>query len=102
MPRFDQHCLTCTWDGEIVVRPFEDPPCPVCGGQTERLWRASAAVIGDDIPGGLLIENLAHLPVKVYSKSELKRKMKEYGVEPYVKHQGVHGSDKSPYTSRWI
>lgn len=102
MPRFDQHCLVCPWEDEIVVRWDEHPICPACGGSTERLWRSSAAVIRDTIPGGVVIENLDHLPVTVYSQSQLKREMAQRGLQPMVRHVGLQGSDKSPQTSRWI
>lgn len=101
MPRFDQACRACSWTGEILVPPHTHPPCPVCGGATERVWRASARVVGDDIPGGLTLENVGHEPVTVYSHAERRRLLKERGLEECVRHVPVPGTDKSPHTTSW-
>lgn len=102
MPRFDQYCTVCGWCAEIAVQPNEHPPCPTCGGTTERIYLGGYNVVGDDIPGGQVIENLDHSPVTVYSKSQLKREAEMRGLEIKVRHVGVSGSDKSPITTRWI
>ena len=101
MPRFDQQCAACGWLAEIVVRPHESPPCPVCGGPTERRWTAAPRVRGDEIPGGLTLENLGHEPVTVYSHAERRRLMKERGLEEFVRHVPIPGTDKSPHTTSW-
>lgn len=105
MPRFDQHCQSCTWTGEVIVKPFEHPPCPACGGQTERYYPIGGqanGVIGDEFVGGKWIENLGHEPVFIESRSHLKREMAARNLEHRVRHVGVPGSDHSPATSRWI
>jgi hypothetical protein len=102
MPRFTQHCTVCPWEGDIHAQPFESPPCPTCGGVTERLWRGQAADVRDDtFIGGLTLENLGHEPVTVGSRSELRRELKARGLEPMVRHVPVPGSDKSPHTTSW-
>lgn len=58
-------------------------------------------MIRDEIPGGVWIENLGPKPVKVYSHSERRDLMRAAGVEEFVRHQPVPGSDKSPHTTRW-
>lgn len=101
LPRHDEQCLRCPWEGEVWVAPGEYPPCPNCGGATERLWRRSPTVIADEIPGGLTVENLGHDPVTVYSKSELAREAKARGLEPFVRHVPIPGTDRSPHTTDW-
>jgi hypothetical protein len=102
MPTFDQVCTKCGWIGEITVAPHHNPPCPTCGGQTERIYLGGYQVVGDEFPGGKTFENLGHRPVTVHSKSELKRVMEMRGLEPKVRHIGTPGSDRSPHTSRWV
>jgi len=101
MPRFDQRCVTCQWEGEIWARAYEYPPCPECGGSTERIWRRSAKVVPDEFPGGLTLENLGPDPVTVYSRSELKRELKARNLEPFVRHAPLPGTDRSPHTTSW-
>jgi len=68
-----------------------------------REWTCTAAIHGDDkFIGGMVIENLGHDPVTVYSRSELKREMDARGLEPMVRHVGEPGSDRSKHTTRWI
>lgn len=98
---YDQGCTACEWTGEIYAEPFTMPPCPKCAGQTERRW-SRMSVRGDDIPGGMVIENMGHAPVTVYSKSQLRDEMRARGLEQRVKHVGTKGGDKSKFTTRWI
>ena len=82
MPVHDQHCLSCAWADEIVVKPFECPPCPECGSATERYYpigATTAGVIGDEFVGGRWVENLAPTPVYITSRSHLKREMAARG-----------------------
>jgi hypothetical protein len=105
MPRFDQHCPFCSWSAEIVAAPFEHPPCPECGGDTERFYPiggGAPGVVGDEIVGGRWYENLGHAPVWIESKSHLKREMAARNLEHKIRHVGVPGTDKSPHTTRWI
>lgn len=100
--KYDQHCKTCGWTAEIYAQPFEHPACPRCGGKTERIYLGGYGVLPDEIPGGLVVENLGHRPVTVHSKSELKFEAEKRGLVQAVRHVGVAGSDKNPHTSRWI
>lgn len=100
--KYDQHCLECDWCAEIWAAPNEHPKCPRCGANTERIYLGGYGVIPDEIPGGLVVENLGHAPVKVFSKSELKFEAEKRGLVQKVRHVGVAGSDKNPNTSRWI
>lgn len=98
---YDQGCTACDWFDEIWAEPFTHPPCPECGSETVRRWR-KVGMIRDEIPGGQVIENLGHTPVKVYSKSELKQEAQKRGLELRVQHVGTKGSDKSPFTTKWV
>ena len=101
MPRFDQRCVTCQWEGEVFARPFEMPACPQCGGGTERVRRRAVEVRDDAFIGGLTLENLGDEPVTVYSRSELARELKARNLEPMVRHVPIPGTDKSPHTTNW-
>lgn len=101
MPRHDQHCTTCDWSGEVWVKPFEHPPCPKCGAETERLWQQSTSVVDDSIPGGQWIENLGPQPMFFETKSAILQEAKRRGLEPRVRHVPVPGTDKSPHTTSW-
>lgn len=102
MPAFTQHCTQCDWVSDITVKPYEHPPCPFCHGVTERLWVGkSTSVTPDEFVGGKTFENLGHAPVTVYSRSELRRELRERGLEEYVRHVPVPGTDKSPHTTNW-
>lgn len=102
MPIHSQHCLVCPWSAEIDVAAFVNPDCPACGGTTERLWVGrTTTVVSDEFAGGKTFENLGDTPVTVYSKSELRREMQARGLEEFVRHVPVPGSDKSPHTTNW-
>jgi len=85
--------VTCEKCGQ-TVEVGDWPYCPHA--------RGSATVIGDDIPGGMLITNLGHEPVMVYSKSQILAEASARGLKPFVRHTPVPGTDKSPHTTRWI
>lgn len=102
MPQHSQHCTSCQWQADIFVSVGEHPPCPQCGGATERLWTGrSSSVVDDAWPGGKTFENLGDTPVTLYSKSELRRELRARGLEEFVRHVPVPGSDKSPHTTNW-
>jgi hypothetical protein len=52
-------------------------------------------------PGGKTFENLGNDPVTFYSPLEQKQYMKSHGIEEFVRHMPVPGSDKSPHTTSW-
>jgi hypothetical protein len=103
--RHNQQCLTCDWQDEVIVEWFEQPPCPTCGGATERLWsqpRGGHFVIGDEFVGGRTYHNLGHEPVTIQSRSELRAVLRARGLQEYVTHEGgTEGGDRSPHTTRW-
>ncbi len=102
--RYDQHCPACDWQDEILAEPFTHPPCPKCGGTTERYYPIGGQrfVISDEIIGGRWVENLAPQPVWVESKSQLRREIASRGLIEKVQHRGTQDSDKSAHTSRWF
>ena len=102
MPRYDQRCKSCGWWNEIVTSPGNHPPCPECGGETERLYIRGYEIWRDEIPGGQMIENLGPVPVRVDSKSELKRLADQAGLVQKVEHKPPRGSDKAPHTQRFV
>jgi hypothetical protein len=83
--------------------------CDVCGkdygiGDWYRCphGKPTLVMIGDSIPGGQILENLDAVPTRYDSKSEIKRRAEVLGVENRVRHIGLPGSDKSPFTTRHI
>lgn len=84
----------CDKCGVAVTATNNWPFCP--HGRSN--WTARA----DDIPGGMVLENMGPEPVTVYSHSERRRLLHERGLQEFVRHVPLRGSDKSPHTTRWI
>lgn len=105
MPMYDLICKNEHKQRDLLLKIGERPPCPECGEATETLWDTPAAVIGDDIPGGLWVRhgicNEDGTPRKYYSHTEMRAEAKRRGVANIVEHVGVPGSDKSKHTTRW-
>jgi hypothetical protein len=84
--------------------------CEVCNKELEAgdwPWcphgRANFKVIDDQLPGGpRMFENLGDKEVYIETKSQLRAEIQARGLQPCVRHVGDKGSDKSPFTSRWI
>ena len=73
--------MTCdTCGAEIRVGDF--PFCP--HGQS------GAAIVRDEIPGGMVVENGFPEPITVYSHSEHRRLLAERGLEIRAKYAGEH------------
>lgn len=102
MPMFDFRCEHCDYEWEGFVHREHHMLCPKCARFADKIFRASANIIPDDIPGGLVVENLSAAPITVYSKSELRAQARARGLVPYVQHRPEQGSDKSKHTSRWV
>lgn len=73
MPRYDVRCEQDHVCEVVVAWDDRHTPCVICGAPTERVWASgrSAAVVGDDIPGGQVIENLGHQAMTFYSKNDI-------------------------------
>ncbi len=104
MPMFDRRC-DCGWQKVDCWEPVTfSLDCPTCGKATERVWLASGrspTVIDDSIPGGKWIENLGNKWQKFYSKSDIAKAAKKAGLQPFVRHVGEKGSDRSRHTTSW-
>lgn len=63
-------------------------------------------VVGDDIPGGVLIHHgLVHedgSPMRFYTKSGIEKEAKLRGLINRVEHVTQPGTDKNPYTQRFV
>ncbi len=87
MPLFDSKCTACDWTSERWEKSGVCPPCPLCGAPTEHCWKPNTnRYVQDQIPGGLVLDNLGGQPITVDSWSERKRVMKERG---YHEYEGV-------------
>lgn len=99
--RIDLGCPGC---GEIREDywQYKGDPLPVCacGAQTERMYLTFPSLHGDEMDE--VIDNLGPQPIRVRSKAERKRLMKEHGVVEKVQHKGLQGSDKNPHTQRFL
>ena len=107
MPIFDLKCQKEHITLDVLLKHNDPlPACPECGSPCEKVWLNHAvAVIGDDIPGGLLIKhglcNEDGSPRRYYSKSEIAREAKRRELVNYVEHTPPPGTDKSRHTQRW-
>lgn len=112
MPMYDRVCIDPNCNTELIdcYEPVEAPDvaCTKCGKPTERAWIGKpAAVIGDDIPGGIWIRhglcNEDGTPRKYYSKSEIAKEAERRGLVNRVEHttDPKSGSDKARHTTRW-
>jgi hypothetical protein len=108
VPVYDWRCNTCKREWEQLVALGKANTCDPCRkagkdpADVVKLWKSRASTVrGDDIPGGLVVENLGHDPVTVYSHSERRRIAKERGLQEFVRHQPLPGTDKSPHTTNW-
>lgn len=111
---YDRVCHSCKAERIDSLERIADStpePCP-CGGELVRGYAVgskSALVVGDDIPGGILIKhgvcNEDGTPRRFYSKSEIRRAAKEKGLTwggDHTEHVPSRGSDRNPHTSRWV
>jgi hypothetical protein len=58
-------------------------------------------VIGDEIPGGMVVEHMTPEPETFYSKSEHRRRVKELGLTIRDFHNPPPGSDKGKFGNKW-
>ena len=59
--------------------------------------RSALRAVGDDIPGGMVLENLGHEPVTVYSHTERKAIMRARGLQ-----EQIRWTPGDKYLSRWV
>lgn len=111
MPMYDRLCIDSNCNTEMIdclepIEMLEEVYCTKCGKKTERAWIGKpAAVISDEIPGGIWIRhglcNEDGSPRKYYSKSEMAREAERRGLVNRVQHTSEPGTDKSPHTKKW-
>lgn len=94
-------CSTCDYrDYDVWLEAGHYPSCPNCHTTMNRLWTSTASAIGDDIPGGIMIEHgLCYpdgSPRRYDSKKQIYKDAKAKGL-----HVGafMHGS---PHGRRWV
>ena len=85
--------MTCDRCGTTLLVGFY----PFCKGRPSDHEPRTAAVIGDDIPGGQVIENLGHGPMTFYSKAAIRREADRRGLRLRDQWAGPH--DK--HLSNW-
>lgn len=79
-----QECKRQVIDAFVVIPNY--PICPTCNIQMSRLYLPSSVptVVGDDIPGGIVIKHgvceADGTPKKYYSHSEIRKAAKERGL----------------------
>lgn len=100
---YDFKCPDCGTVFERLCRVGErSAPCenPDCLCAAERVWVTKPpAAIGDECD--YIAENLGPTEIRIRSKAERRRIMKERGLFEMVRHVGVPGTDKSPHTTNW-
>lgn len=108
MPFYEMKCDVCNREW-VRYSKIDDRnlPCEECQGTVTQQFKASNYnVIGDDIPGGIVIRhglcNPDGSPRKYYSKSEMAKEAERRGLVNAVRHVGDKGSDKSKNTVRWV
>lgn len=101
MPIYDYRCSVGHEFDSFQRIGDPNPPCRVCGAGTEKFLLRAPGVVADSVPGGFVVENIGHRPMKFESKSEMKRELEKRGLEQKVRHVGSRESDKSPHTVRW-
>lgn len=109
MPMYDYACpMGHEFESLRSITTSGEAECPDCGHLSQKIWKATAEVHGDDIPGGIEIRhglcNPDGSPRRFYSKSEMAKAAKEAGLVNLVDHRPDprSGSDKSKHTSRWV
>lgn len=111
MPMYDRICYGCKAEKiDCLERIVDNAPEPCeCGGELVRgyvVGQRVAAVIGDDIPGGLMIKhgicNDDGTPRRYDTKSSIRQAAAAKGLTWGVtSHIGLRGSDKSPHSRKW-
>jgi hypothetical protein len=76
----------------VILQPGDWPFCPHGRGMNH--------VIGDEMDQ-VIENNGTPTPIRFRSKAELARHLKQHKREPFVRHQPLPGTDKSPHTSDW-
>lgn len=84
---------------ESTVKGIQCPNCFDVAVRPEVMTAFSAAVHGDELD--YVDHNLGREPVHIRSKSQRRALMAAGGLEEFIRHTPVPGTDKSPYTTDW-
>lgn len=99
-------CENCSTDVNSLVYKDARAWCWGCHNAEKGVVNQANGVIGDDIPGGLEIRhglcNEDGSPKKYYTKSAIVKEAKRRSLQNIVEHVTAPGTDKNPYTQRWI
>lgn len=102
MPTYDISCPKCGESERMSTMSGRGAPCDKCGSAVEVVYRPNHRTYSqDDIPGGLVIENLGREPVTVYSHTERLALAKERGLQEFIRHAPDPGSSRSKWTTNW-
>lgn len=77
----------------------EHAGCTYCGVRPEVVKSLCASVHGDELD--YIDHNLGRDPVHIRSKSQRRALMAAAGLEEFIRHTPVPGTDKSPHTIPW-
>jgi hypothetical protein len=95
----ERRICDCGWSGDQFVRAGDLVSCPECGllsRSTKAGQPQSHFVHGDEIPGGMTLENYGQQPITVYSHTERKQAMLKAGLELKEKFSPMPGTDIDP------
>ena len=100
--RIDLQCAVC---GDVLEDFWQHkgdayPPCAACRGPMGRVYLTFPSLHRDEID--YIDDNLGPTPIRIRSRAERKRLMKEKGLVEAVRHVGLQGSDKNPHTQRFL
>lgn len=94
----DEHVTRKFVESNTTHVPCEHTGCEFVGLKPEMI-QSLFAVHGDEID--YVDHNLGKEPIRIRSKSERRRIMAERGLEEFIRHTPVPGTDKSPHTISW-
>ena len=104
MPVFDRKCTTCDWLTDFALEPVTDPhpPCPDCGGETERYMAGHGPMVIPDTYATPVVDSVMTNKRQIhYSRSERKARMKNNRLREFERWTSGNESDKSCLMPRW-
>lgn len=104
MPVYNRRCLACAYDTDFAWESVADPhpPCPECGGTTERYMAGRSPMIIPDTYSTPIVDSVMTKQKQVhYSRSERKARMKNNRLREFERWTSGNESDKSCVMPRW-
>lgn len=86
MPFYDYKCCLCTTTREVVRSITSEeirPMCPCCQCEMQRVFNNRGIMFREKGIFPYIDHNLGHEPVKISSRDQWKREMKQRGLRPY-------------------